>query len=116
LEEIADVVRDTDEDVMDKVYATLWNLVSADTAKLYTEKMDVLDIIAREAMTTGTARERNDSTRMMADRTLRSLEKTTPENKEGVSFLRPIICMLESNLTGSDSLSVSELSMRVEAI
>ena len=68
-------------------------------------------------MTTGTARERNDSAPMMVAKTLRSLEKTIPEDEEGYSILRPIICMFESSLAGGgDSSSVSESSMRVEAI
>jgi len=94
------VAKDTDEDVRDKVHATLWNLVSADTAKLYTEKKDVLDIIAREAMTTGTTKEINDLATMIAARTLRSLEKNIPEDEEGYITLRPIICMFESSLAG----------------
>jgi len=115
LDEIADVARDPDSDVRDKVHATLWNLVSADTAKLYTEKKDVLDIIAREAMTTGTIGERSDSAPVMAARTLRSLEKTIPEDEEGYNILKPIISMFESSFDG-DSSSVSESTMRVEAI
>jgi len=116
LDEIANIARDPDSDVRDKVHATLWNLVSADTAKLYTEKKHVLDIIAREAMTTGSVRERNDSASTMAARTLRSLEKTIPEDEEGYNILRPIICMYESSLD-CDITSVSEVSsMRVEAI
>jgi len=115
LDEIADVARDPDSDVRDKVHATLWNLVSADTAKLYTEKKDVLDIIAREAMTTGTIGERSDSAPVMAARTLRSLEKTIPEDEEGYNILKPIISVFESSFDG-DSSSVSESTMRVEAI
>lgn len=116
LDEIADIARDPDSHVRDKVHATLWNLVSADTAKLYTNKKDVLDIIAREAMTTGSVEERNDSAHMMAARTLRSLEKTIPEDEEGYNILRPILCMYESRLD-SDCSSVSEASaMKIEAI
>jgi len=116
LDDIADIARDPDSDVRDKVHATLWNLVSADTAKLYTVKKDVLDIIAREAMTTGSDGERNDSAQMMAARTLRSLEKTIPEDEEGYNVLRPILCLFESRLD-SDNSSVSEVSaMRIETI
>jgi len=116
LDEISDIAKDADSDVRDKVHATFWNLVSADTAKLYTQKKDVLDIIAREAMATGSIEERNNSAQVMAARTLRSLEKTIPEDEEGYQVLKPILCQFESTLD-SDSSSVSEVSsMRLEAV
>jgi len=116
LDEISDIAKDVDSDVRDKVHATFWNLVSADTAKLYTQKKDVLDIIVREAMTTGSLVERNDSAQVMAARTLRSLEKTIPEDEEGYKVLKPILCKFESTLD-SDSSSVSEASsLRLESV
>lgn len=96
LDEIAYIAKDSDQYVRDKVHTTLWNLVSADTAKLYTSKKDVLDIIAQEAMTTGSVEKRNDSSHIMAARTLRSLEKTIPEDEEGYNILWPILRRFET--------------------
>merc|ERR1712150_314624 len=53
LEKLAEIVtNDPDSVVRDKIHASLYNLVSADTAKLFVEKEDVLDAIVKAATST----------------------------------------------------------------
>ena len=105
---------DHDSEVRDKIHATLFNLVSADTAKLFTEKKDVLDVIISAA----TSPEKHSS-RKMAESTLRSLEKALPEDDEGYDVLRPTLSRFDSQIAinrtnsnmGLGSLSLSSISM-----
>lgn len=81
---------DPDSSVRDKMHATLYNLVSADTAKLFTEKQYVIDVISEAAMKKDeyTVEDGSDS-HTMASRTLRTLERSIPEDEEGYKVLRP---------------------------
>jgi len=50
LDTLADIAQnDHDAEVRDKIHATLFNLVSADTAKIFTEKRHVLNVIISAA-------------------------------------------------------------------
>jgi hypothetical protein len=84
---------DPDSIVRDKIHATLYNLVSADTAKLFTEKQYVIDVISNAAMNEDgddrTGLEDGSDSYTMASRTLRTLEKSIPEDEEGYNVLRP---------------------------
>lgn len=54
LETLAEIAKyDPDDQVRDKIHATLFNLVSADTAKMFVEKQGVLDVIVQTATGTG---------------------------------------------------------------
>jgi len=84
---------DPDSVVRDKIHATLYNVVSADTAKLFTEKQYVIDVISNAAMNEDeddrTGLEDGSDSYTMASRTLRTLEKSIPEDEEGYNVLRP---------------------------
>jgi len=121
LEALADVARnDYDVEVRDKIHATLFNLVSADTAKMFTEKKDVLDVIISAATCpeekessnagggSGTHSRNNNTSRgskAMAENTLRSLEKALPEDDEGYDALRPTLSRFDSQITMNRSIS-----------
>jgi len=126
LETLADIAKnDHDSIVRGKVHATLFNLVSADTAKLFTEKRNVLDVITTAATSANAINNSNEDVRdgnkvdsqAMAVRTLRSLEKALPEDDEGYDVLRPTLSRFDSQITmnrsnsnlGSVNLSVSNL-------
>jgi len=112
LEEIAKIASDPDPNVRGKIHATLWNLVSADTAKLYTAKKDVLEVIVKEALSVK-KHDEHDSAGMMASRTLRLLEGTLPEDDEGYSVLRPIVCKVFESSGDADD---TELALKTEAV
>ncbi len=127
LEALADVARnDYDGEVRDKIHATLFNLVSADTAKMFTEKKDVLDVIISAAtcpeekeddvaVAGGSAAQNNHNrngtissdrgSRKMAENTLRSLEKALPEDDEGYDALRPTLSRFDSQIAMNRSIS-----------
>ena len=117
---LANIARhDHDSEVRDKIHATLFNLVSADTAKLFTEKRNVLDVIT-SAATAVEEKDDNDNSdvnandrgsRKIAENTLRSLEKALPEDDEGYDALRPTLSRFDSqvgiNRTNSNLGSVT---------
>lgn len=119
LESLADVARnDYDAEVRDKIHATLFNLVSADTAKMFTEKKSVLDVITSAATCPeqkgedGVTTAQNNRTantdrgsRKMAENTLRSLEKALPEDDEGYDALRPTLSRFDSQIAMNRSIS-----------
>lgn len=120
LDILANIARhDHDSEVRDKIHATLFNLVSADTAKLFTEKRNVLDVIT-SAATAVEEKDDNDNSdvnandrgsRKIAENTLRSLEKALPEDDEGYDALRPTLSRFDSqvgiNRTNSNLGSVT---------
>ncbi len=122
LETLADVAtHDNDEVVREKIHATLFNLVSADTAKLFVEKQSVLDVIVGAAtsmveeddsgMTDGGANETKPTgavtvaTQAMAVQTLQSLEKAIPEDEEDYEVLRPVLSRFDSQVAMFKSIS-----------
>lgn len=111
LDTLADIAKnDYDDFVKEKIHATLFNLVSADTAKIFTEKKDVLDVIVSTATSNCTdenscsSLEKEDA-RAIAVRTLRSLEKALPEDDEGYDILRPALSRFDSQITINRSIS-----------
>lgn len=121
LDVLADVAKhDRDDEVRDKIHATLFNLVSADTAKLFTEKKYVIDVIVSAATSSedgdgsingigknvknnhGDGRSRYCK---MAVDTLRSLEKALPEDDEGYDVLRPTLSRFDSQVAINRSIS-----------
>lgn len=100
-------MNDPDSTVKAKAHATLFNLVSADTAKLFTRKKDVLDVIAREAMSSSTdeKEESGDSAQTIAKRTLRTLEKAIPSDEEGYTLLKPLLKKFDSRYDSAVTLS-----------
>jgi len=115
LESLAGIVRDdVDEVVRDKIYATLYNLVSADTAKLFVEKKTVLDVIV-QAATSGAdaARKKSEncsSACSMAVRILSSLENAIPEDEEDYDALRPVLSRFDSQIVLNKSQSTFEMN------
>jgi len=118
LDELSDMAKwDSDAEVRDKIHATLFNLVSADTAKLFTEKKNVLDVITSAAMESdgkvnGAGSDSNHrGSRKIAEDTLRSLEKALPEDDEAYDVLRPTLSRFDSqvamNRTNSNLGSVT---------
>ena len=122
LDILADVAKyDQDQEVQDKIHATLFNLVSADTAKLFTEKKGVLNVIIAAAMNTSGGKEKYNvdapicKSKKMAENTLRSLEKALPEDDEGYDALRPTLSRFDSQIAmnrinsnlGSVSMSIN---------
>lgn len=110
LESVAECATvDPDSDVRDKLFATLFNLVSADTAKLFVEKKIVLDAIVN-ASTSQNDHGRKDpdcaSSRTMALQTLRALEKSIPEDEAGYDALRPALSRFDSQIAIKKSLSL----------
>lgn len=123
LDVLADIARnDHDSEVRDKIHATLFNLVSADTAKLFTEKRGVLDTIIAAASSVEEKDETGGNTkassRKMAEDTLRSLEKALPEDDEGYDILRPTLSKIDSQIAinrtnsnlGSMTISITNFS------
>jgi len=78
---------DSDSDVKERAHETLFNLVCADTANLYTKNNDVLNAIS-EAAFSNTANAVKSSYSVVALRTLRTLEKAIPEEEEGYKILQ----------------------------
>lgn len=121
LETLADVAtHDNDEVVREKIHATLFNLVSADTAKLFVEKQSVLDVIVRAAtsnvgeddsgMTDGAGESKSTGNataaiQAMAVQTLQSLEKAIPEDEEDYDVLRPVLSRFDSQVAMFKSIS-----------
>merc|ERR1712038_2245380 len=96
-----------DSTVRDKIHATLLNLVSADTVRIFISKKDVLQVIADAAMNGEyfTGGDGKDSC-SMATRTLRTLEKAMPEDEDGYSILRSIITRFEEKGSGEKLVNV----------
>lgn len=129
LDILADIAKsDNDSEVRSKIHATLFNLVSADTAKLFTEKKNVLDVIIATATTDeanydenfGAVNNNNNikgGSRKMAEDTLRSLEKALPEDDEAYDILRPTLSRFDSQIAmnrtnsnlGSVTISITNL-------
>ena len=119
LDLLADIARnDHDFEIKEKIFATLFNLVSADTAKMFTEKKDVLDVIIstatapeekneRDGSSTGAVINRNNlgGCRKMAENILQSLEKALPEDDEGYDALRPALSRFDSQIAMNRSSS-----------
>eukprot|EP00557_Chaetoceros_sp_GSL56_P013060 CAMPEP_0176480944 /NCGR_PEP_ID=MMETSP0200_2-20121128/2551_1 /TAXON_ID=947934 /ORGANISM="Chaetoceros sp., Strain GSL56" /LENGTH=575 /DNA_ID=CAMNT_0017877105 /DNA_START=224 /DNA_END=1951 /DNA_ORIENTATION=- len=108
LETLAEfAMADPDRDVRDKIHATLYNLVSADTAKQFIEKKAVLDVIVNAATSSMGEDSENDSndntTQSMAVKTLRSLEKAIPENENDYDALRPVLSRFDSQIAMNKS-------------
>ena len=115
LESLAGIVRDdVDEVVRDKIYATLYNLVSADTAKLFVEKKTVLDVIVQAATSgadaAGKKSENCSSACSMAVRILSSLENAIPEDEEDYDALRPVLSRFDSQIVLNKSQSTFEMN------
>jgi hypothetical protein len=110
LETIAEfATADPDSDVRNKIFATLFNLVSADTAKLFVEKKTVLDAIVNASTSDDDhGRDNSDceSSRTMARQTLRALEKSLPEDEAGYDALRPALSRFDSQIAMKKSLSL----------
>ncbi len=114
LDELAQIATlDHDIEVREKIHATLFNLVSADTAKLFTEKRSVLNVIVAAA----TAEDNKRGFRKIAEDTLRSLEKALPEDDEAYDVLRPTLSRFDSQIAmnrtnsnlGSVTISITNL-------
>lgn len=101
---------DPDAVVRDKIHATLFNLVSADTAKLFVETKSVLDVIteASNANEDDVSKHSSDcaSSRTMALQTLRSLEKAIPEDEADYDLLRPALSRFDSEVGLAKSKSL----------
>ncbi|GFH46902.1 hypothetical protein CTEN210_03376 [Chaetoceros tenuissimus] len=101
---------DPDAVVRDKIHATLFNLVSADTAKLFVETKSVLDVIteASNANEDLVSKHSSDcaSSRTMALQTLRSLEKAIPEDEADYDLLRPALSRFDSEVGLAKSKSL----------
>jgi len=78
---------DSDSYVKERAHETLFNLVCADTANLYTKNNDVLNVIS-EAAFSNTDNGVKSSYSVVALRTLRTLEKAIPEEEEGYKILQ----------------------------
>jgi len=118
LETLAEIATlDPDSVVRDKIHATLYNLVSADTAKLFIEKQVVLDIIVNAA-TSGDDSGGKDpdcaASCTMAIQTLRSLEKAIPEDEEDYEVLRPVLSRFDSQIAMNKSQSRLGMSISSE--
>lgn len=122
LDELADIAKhDHDIEVREKIHATLFNLVSADTAKLFTEKKTVLDVIIAAATIdekdTNSPKNYKRGSRKTAEETLRSLEKALPEDDVGYDVLRPTLSRFDSQIginrtnsnLGSVTISITNL-------
>merc|ERR1712232_1335935 len=98
---------DPDSTVRDKIHATLFNLVSADTVRLFVNKKDVLQVIA-DAATNGEYFSDGDGkdSCSMATRTLKTLERAMPEDEDGYDMLRSIIQRFEEKMNGEKSVHV----------
>jgi hypothetical protein len=99
---------DPDSVVRDKIHATLFNLVSADTAKLFVEKKIVLDAIVNAATSNDNDGPKDPdcaSSREMAVQTLRELEKAIPEDEADYDALRPALCRFDSQIAMRKSFS-----------
>lgn len=108
LHTLAEIAKnDPDSTVRDKIHATLLNLVSADTVRIFISKKDVLQVIADAAMNGEyfTGGDGKDSC-SMATRTLRTLEKAMPEDEDGYSILRSIITRFEEKGNGEKPVNV----------
>lgn len=115
LECLADIAdNDTDSVVRDKIHATLYNLVSADTAKLFIEKKSVLDVIVQAATSTDDSDGKDSDdcpgACTMAVQTLQSLEKAIPEDEEDYDALRPVLSRFDSSIAMNKSQSTFEMS------
>lgn len=102
---------DTDEDVRLKIHATLFNLVSADTAKMFIEKQNVLDVIVKAASSGDpyVVEPGSDTAFITAIRTLKALEKTIPEEEKNYEVLRPILRRFDSQITFDRSQSTAAI-------
>lgn len=97
---------DPDRDVRDKIHTTLYNLVSADTAKQFIEKKAVLDAIINAATSMGENSESDsdcNTSHTMAVQTLRSLEKAIPEDEDDYDALRPVLSRFDSQIAMNKS-------------
>jgi hypothetical protein len=112
LDILADVVsNDPDEDVRMKIHATLFNLVSADTAKMFIEKPKVLDVIVSAASSGDpyVVEPGSDGSFITAIRTLKALEKSIPEEEENYEVLRPILRRFDSQIAFDRSQSTTAI-------
>lgn len=102
---------DTDEDVRLKIHATLFNLVSADTAKMFIEKQNVLDVIVKAASSGDpyVVEPGSDTAFITAIRTLKALEKSIPEEEKNYEVLRPILRRFDSQITFDRSQSTAAM-------
>lgn len=135
LDILADIAKyDHDYEVKEKILATLFNLVSADTAKMFTDKKDLLNVIIAAATApdeknvgvdnndqnnvnrsgSSNANSNNHTSsqqkgiggcRKMAENILRSLEKALPEDDEGYDALRPALHRFDSQIAMNRSTS-----------
>jgi len=133
LETLAEIAKyDPDDQVRDKIHATLFNLVSADTAKMFVEKQGVLDVIVQTATGTGNVNNADsmnmntnvgtsvgggdesdekskggdaDCSKSMAIQILQSLEGFIPEDEEDYEVLRPVLCRFDSQVGLNKSTS-----------
>lgn len=109
LETLAEfATEDPDSVVRDKIHATLFNLVSADTAKLFVEKKLVLDAIVNAATSQDDDGGKDPdcaSARTMAVQTLRDLEKSIPEDEADYDALRPALSRFDSQIAMKKSFS-----------
>lgn len=118
LEILADIAMvDPDRNVRDKIHATLYNLVSADTARLFIEKKAVLDVIVNAATSlgenSGMSNDDCTSSHSMAVQTLRSLEKAIPEDEDDYDALRPVLSRFDSQIAMNKSQSNLGVSMDI---
>ncbi len=114
LESLAEIAKnDVDEIVRDKIFATLYNLVSADTAKLFVEKKAVLDVIvgatASDDDSMGEDSKTSSNACSMAVQILSSLEKAIPEDEDDYDALRPILSRFDSQVVLIKSQSTFEM-------
>jgi len=113
LENLACIARDDmDDGVRDKIFATLYNLVSADTAKMFVEKKVVLDVIieATESEDDPPEKKMENRTNAMAVPILRSLEKAIPEDEEDYDVLRPALSRFDSQVVLNKVHSTFEMN------
>jgi hypothetical protein len=112
LDILADVASyDPDEDVRLKIHTTLFNLVSADTAKMFIEKQQVLNVIVKAASSGDpyVVEPGSDSSFITAIRTLKALEKAIPEEEENYEVLRPILRRFDSQIAFDRSQSATAI-------
>lgn len=108
LETLAEfAMADPDREVRDKIHATLYHLVSADTAKQFIEKKAVLDVIINAATSMEEHSSECDSdyttSHTLAVQTLRSLEKAIPEDEDDYDALRPVLSRFDSQIAMNKS-------------
>ncbi len=121
LKTLADIAAccENDEIVKENIFATMFHLVSVDTAKMFAEQPPVLEIIVKTAIDggrrrdhgcnngeigTGNPKNARAGARAMALRTIQTLQKIS--SKDDIHILKPFLHRLDSQMSNNCKESV----------